>query len=89
MVQAPPGVPQGTLVARGDVAVGFQQLSELMNLEDIDVIGLLPPAIQVTTTSSVGVCAASTQPDAAHALLASFTAPETAPIKQRQGMEHA
>ena len=35
-VQAPPGVPVGTLVARGEVALGFQQLSELMHLEGID-----------------------------------------------------
>ena len=27
LVQAPPGVPVGTLVARGEVELGFQQLS--------------------------------------------------------------
>ena len=32
IVQAPPGVPVGSLVARGDVDLGFQQLSELMHL---------------------------------------------------------
>jgi molybdate transport system substrate-binding protein len=89
IVQAPPGVPVGTLVARGEVALGFQQLSELMNLEGIDVIGPLPPAIQITTTFSAGVCAASTQPEAARALLASFASPDVAPIKQRHGMETA
>ena len=31
IVQAPPGVPVGNLVARGEVALGFQQLSELLN----------------------------------------------------------
>lgn len=31
MVQAPPGVPVGSLVARGDVELGFQQLSELLH----------------------------------------------------------
>ena len=33
IVQAPPGVPVGTLVAEGKVELGFQQLSELMHLE--------------------------------------------------------
>ena len=42
----------GTLVARGDVELGFQQLSELMHLPGIDVIGPLPPQIQVATVFS-------------------------------------
>jgi molybdate transport system substrate-binding protein len=89
IVTAPPGVPVGTLVARGDVALGFQQLSELTSLHGIDVLGPLPPAIQITTTFSAGVCAASMQPDAARALLAFLASPDTAPIKQRHGMQPA
>lgn len=89
LVQAPPGVPVGSLVARGDVALGFQQLSELMDLDGIDVIGPLPPAIQITTTFSAGICAAATQPDAARALLAHLASPEVAQIKHRHGMEPA
>jgi molybdate transport system substrate-binding protein len=42
IVQAPPGVPVGQLVADGKVALGFQQLSEMMNLPGIDVLGPLP-----------------------------------------------
>ncbi len=89
IVTAPPGVPVGALVARGDVALGFQQLSELMHLDGIDVVGPLPPAIQITTTFSAGVCTAATQPDAARALLACLASPEAAPIKQSHGMESA
>lgn len=89
IVQAPPGVPVGTLVARGEVALGFQQLSELMHLQGIDVIGPLPPAIQIVTTFSAGVCTAAAQPDAARALVAFLASPDAAAAKQRHGMEHA
>jgi molybdate transport system substrate-binding protein len=89
IVTAPPGVPVGTLVARGDVALGFQQLSELMSLQGIDVLGPLPPTIQITTTFSAGVCTASAQPAAARALLAFLASPDTMVTKQRHGMEPA
>jgi molybdate transport system substrate-binding protein len=89
LVQAPPGVPVGALVARGEVALGFQQLSELMHLEGIAVVGPLPPAIQITTTFAAGVCSASTQADAARALLSFFASPDAADAKRRQGMDPA
>jgi len=87
IVQAPPGVPVGTLVARGEVELGFQQLSELMNLQGIDVLGPLPPAIQIITTFSAGVATASAQPEAARTLLTFITSTEVAKIKEHNGME--
>jgi molybdate transport system substrate-binding protein len=89
IVQAPPGVPVGTLVARGEVALGFQQLSELMHLEGIDVIGPMPEPIQITTTFSAGVCAGSAQVEAVRQMLAFMTSPEAADAKRRHGMEPA
>lgn len=88
-VQAPPGVPVGSLVARGDVDLGFQQLSELMNLPGVDVVGGLPGDTQFITTFSAGVCARSTQVAAVQALLAFMTSPQVAESKRRHGMEPA
>ena len=89
IVQAPAGVPVGSLVAKGEVALGFQQLSELMNLPGIDVLGPLPPEIQIITTFSAGVSATSRQPDAVRTLLQWLADPVTAGIKQRNGMDPA
>jgi len=89
IVTAPPGVPVGSLVAKGEVELGFQQLSELMSLEGIDVLGPLPADIQIITTFSAGLATASTQPEAVRALLAFLVSPATGPTKQRNGMEAA
>lgn len=89
LVTPPPGIPVGSLVAKGEVALGFQQLSELINLEGITVLGPLPPAIQITTTFSAGICSASRQPEAVRALLDYLRSPATAEAKRRQGMEPA
>ncbi|HTT11544.1 MAG TPA: substrate-binding domain-containing protein [Burkholderiaceae bacterium] len=89
IVQAPPGVPVGTLVARGDVELGFQQLSELMSLPGIEVLGPLPPAIQIITTFSGGVAQTSARPAAARAVLEFMASPAVAALKQKHGMEPA
>ena len=89
IVTAPPGVPVGSLVAKGDVALGFQQLSELLGLDGIDLLGPLPAEIQIITTFSAGLATASTQPDAVRALLAFLVSPATAQTKERNGMEAA
>ena len=89
IVQAPPGVPVGSLVARGEVELGFQQFSELMHLDGITVLGPLPPAIQIITTFSAGVCAGTQQAAAVRAMLADMNTPQAAEIKRRHGMEPA
>ncbi|WP_371435372.1 substrate-binding domain-containing protein [Polaromonas sp.] len=89
IVQAPPGVPVGTLVARGEVALGFQQLSELMHLEGITVVGTMPEAVSITTIFSAGTCAVSSQGESLGRLVAFMASPEAAAVKQRHGMDPA
>ncbi|TFZ06310.1 ABC transporter substrate-binding protein [Ramlibacter henchirensis] len=88
-VQAPPGVPVGSLVAKGEVALGFQQFSELMHLEGIDVLGPLPGPVQINTIFSGAVCATAANPQAVRELLAFMASPETAELKRRCGMDPA
>jgi molybdate transport system substrate-binding protein len=74
-------------VARGDVELGFQQLSELMHLPGIDVVGELPPEIQAVTVFSAALCSASDRGATAHALLAFLGSREADATKRRHGME--
>jgi molybdate transport system substrate-binding protein len=87
IVVPPPGVPVGTLIANGAAEVGFQQLSELLNLSGVEVVGPLPAAIQTLTIFSGGISANSSQPDAARALLDYLASPAASDVKQRHGME--
>ncbi len=89
VVQAPPGVAVGTLVASGQVEIGFQQLSELVHMPGIQVAGALPPEIQVTTIFSAGVCATCSQREVARAWLTFVASPENDGAKRRHGMEAA
>lgn len=89
LVQARAGVPVGSLVANGEVALGFQQRSELVGLAGITLLGDLPPAVAINTIFSGAVAATSTRPEAVRALLAWLAAPHTAAAKQRHGMAAA
>ncbi|MBQ0958515.1 substrate-binding domain-containing protein [Ideonella sp. 4Y11] len=89
IVTPPPGVPVGTLVASGQVALGFQQLSELIHVSGITIAGPLPDAVQIDTIFAGAVCATCTQPTAVRNLLAFMASPVAAEAKQRQGMTPA
>ncbi len=86
-----PGIPVGSLVASGEVEIGFQQLSELINIEGIDVLGTLPVDIAYVTTFSAGIpknLSADRQLQVSQFLRFSNSAQAT-PAKLAQGMTPA
>ena len=87
--QTPPGTAVGPLVASGQVEIGFQQMSELLPTAGIDILGPLPAEIQTITTFSGGVHAAAREADAARAWLAFLTAPQSAAVLRKHGMDPA
>lgn len=86
IVVPPPGVPVGSLVASGKVAMGFQQLSELINVAGIRVLGPLPAAIQLLTTFSGAIAQTSGLAIAARELLRYLASPQVAAAKADFGM---
>lgn len=82
-----PGEPVGTVVARGDAEIGFQQISELLAVRGIDLVGPLPPEIQKVTVFSGGITAGAKEPDAARALIKFLASPAAAPAITTRGLE--
>ncbi len=88
-VQAPPGVPVGSLLADGAADLGFQQLSELADVTGITVLGPLPGDAAVRSTFSGGVLSSSGQPEAAEGALDALGGAELAPLVRAAGMDAA
>jgi molybdate transport system substrate-binding protein len=88
IVQARPGVPVASLVAGGEVELGFQQLAELLNVDGVDVVGTLPDGAAFITTFSAGMCPGPADVGVL-AWLAFLNSAEAADVKRRHGMQPA
>ena len=77
----------GAVVARGDAEIGFQQISELLPVPGIDVVGPLPPEVQRVTVFAAGVAARSKHPDAARAYIRFLASPAASSAVARSGLE--
>lgn len=87
LLQAPSGVPVGIMVAKGEADLGLQQLSELLPIQGIDILGPLPPEVQATTVFTAGISKTSAQPERAHALIRFLNSAEAEEAKRKHGME--
>jgi molybdate transport system substrate-binding protein len=85
----PSGGTIGTVIAKGDCEIGFQQVSELVHIPGIDYIGPLPAEVQRVTTFSCGFQTGAAQPDAAKALIAYLTTAAARTVMQKHGLETA
>ena len=77
----------GTVVARGDAEIGIQQVSELLPVPGVTLLGPLPASIQRVTVIAAGVAVNAKSPDAAVALIRYFVSPAAAPTIRRTGMD--
>jgi len=87
--QVPPGATVGPLIAGGEVEIGFQQMSELLCVDGIDVVGPLPAAVQHITVIACGIPAAATDPDAGRALAGFLAGSDARDAMARAGLEPA
>lgn len=77
----------GTVVARGDAELGFQQVSELIPIPGIDFIGEIPPEVQQTVLFSAGITNNVANLGASRDLIAFLASPKAAPTIQKAGLK--
>jgi molybdate transport system substrate-binding protein len=77
--------PIGELVAKGDAEFGVQQISELLPVAGIEIVGPLPDSLQRVTTFSTGLMSSARDPDGARALVR-FVATESPPLLAAKGL---
>ena len=83
------GDPVGEVVAKGEVEIGFQQISELRPVKGIDIVGELPPGAQRVTVFVAAIPATSKQPDAAKALIKWLASSAANSAIKKSGLEPA
>lgn len=74
-------------VARGDVEIGFNQISEIIAAPGVELVGPLPATIQNYTLFAGGLVATSTQQDAGKALLRFISSPAAQTVWKAKGFE--
>ena len=72
-------------VARGDVEIGFNQISEIIAVPAVDLVGPLPEEIQNYTVLSMGVLSNGEHQDAARALLQYLSTPDIVAMFRSRG----
>jgi molybdate transport system substrate-binding protein len=82
-----PATPVGEIVAKGEAELGFQQLSELMPVPGIDLVGPLPDGVQKMTLYAAGISVDSKEPAAAEAFIRFLTSPGVAPTVKSFGLD--
>jgi molybdate transport system substrate-binding protein len=79
--------PVGEKVAQGEAEIGFHQLSELMPVKGIDIVGPLPAELQFITVFSGALHHDAQEPPAAQALIQFLIAPAAGASIKRFGLE--
>ena len=86
-VRGPPsGEPVAAVVARGEVEIGFQQVSELLHVPGVTFVGTIPAELQPGSTFAGAITTTARQPEAAVALLRFLSSPEAASTLVKAGL---
>jgi molybdate transport system substrate-binding protein len=76
-------------IAKGEAEVGIHQISEILPVKGVTLVGPLPADIQNYTVYAVGVGANAKQAEAAKALIKALSGPAAAAVLKSKGMDTA
>jgi molybdate transport system substrate-binding protein len=74
-------------VARGEVEIGFNQVSEIIVQPGVELLGPLPPSIQNYTVFTAGVVASGKARDASRAFVDFIASPAASAVFKAKGFE--
>ncbi len=82
-----PATPVAEIVAHGDAEIGLQQLSEMLPVAGVEIVGPLPADLQKITIFSAGIATVSKEPDAGKALIKFLASPAANATLVKSGLE--
>jgi len=77
----------GSIILRGEAEIGVQQLAELMAVPGIDIVGPLPPELQLVTPFVAATPTCASHPEAGRALIDFLTTPEAKRVLKAKGLD--
>jgi molybdate transport system substrate-binding protein len=84
-----PGGAVADHIANGEAEIGIHQISEILPVKGVTLVGPLPPEIQNYTVYAAGISTASKQVDTAKALVKLLSGPDGIAVLKSKGMEPA
>jgi molybdate transport system substrate-binding protein len=76
-------------IADGTAELGIHQISEIVPVKGVALVGPLPKEIQNVTTYAAGIVATSSNKEAAAALVKTLSGPAAAQVLRSKGMDPA
>jgi molybdate transport system substrate-binding protein len=84
-----PGGAVAEHIARGEAELGIHQISEILPVKGITLVGPLPAEIQNYTVYAAGIGANAKEPEAAKALIGALSGAVAADVLKTKGMQAA
>src|SRR5262245_14185852 len=75
------------LVARGEIEIAVQQISEILPVQGVELAGPLPGDLQLTTVYAAGIGTAAKEPAVAKEFIKFLLSPSAAAVINAKGME--